>query len=272
MGWRPTPSSDDPVARNWNCLRQARANRFQPRTPRLCNAETAVTCRTRGGLGGDGGLPTGDGRCPASLARPLIVLCPRDCVRFTSCPGVKSICNGSRASNRLHRVHRSGSGILRRPRSLPSDQPSRMALSHPPLFAILVATFTPCLRPDRSASGSYSALQWRSALRHLLIAVTGRHFSTGKRALERNKPASFVLDRIGGCVGRSASDLELVCNEGRSKVLKLYLLLLGFRIFVCGRGVRLVCRGCCVRHGRNSSSPVLPVACLIVYDGGPWIP
>jgi Glycosyltransferase family 87 len=65
-------------------------------------------------------------------------------------------------------------------------------------------------------------------------------------------------------------------QRGQVEVLKLYLLLLGFRLFVTGRGPRawfvagLVFAGA----GILKLTPLLPVACLILYDGvaGLWRP
>jgi hypothetical protein len=58
-------------------------------------------------------------------------------------------------------------------------------------------------------------------------------------------------------------------QRGQVEVLKLYLLLLGFRMFICGRkaGAWILAGVVFAMAGILKLTPLLPVVCLVVYDG-----
>lgn len=58
-------------------------------------------------------------------------------------------------------------------------------------------------------------------------------------------------------------------QRGQVEILKLYLLLVGFRIFLCGRGARswFLAGIVFAMAGILKLTPLLPVACLVLYDG-----
>ena len=57
-------------------------------------------------------------------------------------------------------------------------------------------------------------------------------------------------------------------QRGQVEILKLYLMLVGFRIFICGRGVRswFLAGIVFAMAGILKLTPLLPVGCLVLYD------
>ncbi len=137
---------------------------------------------------------------------------------------------------------------------------------YPPLFAIVVSplhalpsTGQVCVWFVLSvamAFGCYYEMR-------RLIALLNR-----QRAFGEGQTRLLFWIGLAGLVTVLLPSLNCL-QRGQVEILKLYLLLLGFRILVTGRGARhwFLAGVVFAMAGILKLTPLLPVACLILYDG-----
>ncbi len=137
---------------------------------------------------------------------------------------------------------------------------------YPPLFAIAVA-------PLHAVASTTQVCIWfvlSAAMAFGCYFETRRTIALLCRQTGFGEEQTRLLFWIGSAGLLTVMLPTLNClQRGQVEVLKLYLLLLGFRLFLSGRGSRAWFFAGVVFAGAGilKLTPLLPVACLILYDG-----
>ena len=138
---------------------------------------------------------------------------------------------------------------------------------YPPLFAILVSplhalpsTGQVCVWFVLSVAMAFGCYYEMRRLIALLNRQTG---------LRRRPNASAVLDRIGGPADRAAPEFELSATRAGRDPQALSPVARLSHLRICGRGARhwFLAGIVFAMAGILKLTPLLPVACLILYDG-----